>query len=339
MLSSFALDFYTNQGTLKKYITQSAIILVGFLIPIVSFFFYISSLGLFPFWKIMAVDLPRVYATQIFVQMSGLDFLRNLIVTCLRGVVSLDFRWILISLMFIANTYFLCRFLFKNRSHYLKIEITKISFFSLILASSAIHLSEIFRISTASVIGLISLFTFLHFYKLANKIFVIFFVTLTLTIIWRNSGIYYFPSLENIRMANKVEISEYFFGQRWSADRIHYYKRVDDEFKKINALHSCQIQYLINNTIDSFIPLLSPFKSLQQAPFVLRESMSNLRPDIVKLQNSKFGEAADVVIVEGKPKDPESQILNFENYRLHAVISTSDKIELRFYLPSKCFPQ
>ncbi|QWD92033.1 hypothetical protein ICV00_04720 [Polynucleobacter asymbioticus] len=337
MLSSFVLDFYNNQGTLKQYITQSAIILVGFLVPIVLFFFYISSLGLFLFWEIMAIDLPRVYATQIFIHMSGLYFLRNLVVTCLRSVISLDFRWILITLIFITNTYFLCRFLFKNRPHYLKIEIIKISFFSLILASSAIHLSEIFRISTASVIGLISLFTFLHFYKLANKIFIIFFITLTLTIVWRNSGIYYFPSLDNIRMAKKVEISEYFVGQRWPVDRINYYKRVNEEFKKINTLNTCQIKYLINNTIDSFIPLLSPFKPLQQAPFVLRESMSNLRPDFVKLQNSKFDEAADVVIVEGMPKDPESQILNFENYRLHAVISTSDKIELRFYIPSKCF--
>jgi hypothetical protein len=336
---SFAIDFFNRRDTLKQYILRLINIILGFLFPIIIFFIYIVFFDLFEFWKIMSIDLPKVYAKEIFVHMSGVKIFRGLKDACINGITSLDFRWILISIMYFANLYILFRYFLKDRPKYLSVETLKISFFCLLFSSSALHSPEIFRISTASIIGLISLFIVLNFYNLAYKVFILFAVSLTITIIWKNSGIYYFPSLQNIQMGNKVEISEYFSGQRWNAAKIDYYKKVDSEFRKVNALKSCKINYFVNNTNDAFITLLSPFKPLQQAPFVLRQYMSNLRADYVLLQKRKIGEAVDVLVVEGQdPKDPESHNLNFDNYRLIAVISNPEKRELKFYLPLGCFP-
>lgn len=337
LLTSFFIDFYCKTDKLRNLIIRSVTISVGYFLPFVFFFIYIDHLDLFRFWAIMSIDLPRVYATEVFMHISGLGPFRTLIIACINGFISLDFRWILISFIILSSIYILFRSIINNGSSYISIEVAKIAVFCLFFLTSALHISEIFRISTGSIIGLIGFFYLLNSQQLAHKIFIFFVTVLSVTIIWKNSGIYYFPSLKDVNLNQKVEISEFFYGQRWHPDIIIYYQNIVDEFTKINSLRSCKIEYYFNNTIDAFIPLLSPFKPVQQAPFVLRESMSNLRPDYIALQKSKFESATNIVVIENDPKDLEATDLNFEKYQLYAVIPNKSNRDLKIYLPLQCF--
>jgi hypothetical protein len=336
ILTSFFIDYYCKTDKLKNLIIRSVTISIGYFLPFVFFFIYIDHLDLFRFWTIMSIDLPKVYATDVFMHISGLGPFRTIIIACINGFISLDFRWILISFILLSSIYILFRSIFINGSSYISIEVTKIAFFCLFFLTSALHISEIFRISTGSIIGLIGFFYLLNSHRLAHKIFIFFITVLSVTIIWKNSGIYYFPSLKDINLNQKVEISEFFYGQRWHPNEITYYQNIVDEFTKIKSLSSCEIEYYFNNTIDAFVPLLSPFKPVQQAPFVLRESMSNLRPDFVTLQKNKFEDATNIVVIESDPKNLEANVLNFEKYQLYAVISYNNKPVLKIYLPLKC---
>lgn len=342
-LSAFFVDLYISRSRFSEVCHYMARFAIGMIAPIMLFFAYLASQGLIDYWRILSIGLPAIYATETFSHVAGFALFDKVFAAMAGGYLNLDFRWILISLIIFVNAYLSILTFFKNRPEYLTDQITKISFFSLIFLSSTLHIAEIFRFSTASVIGLISFFSFLQFYKLIKIIFIPMLLVLTATIFYGNSGLYYYPSLQDIQNGSRIHGNEIFYGQKFAAEKFEYYGKVEEVFKKIANLKSCEIKYLINNTPDSLMPLLSPFRPLQFAPFETSESVANLRPDIVIQQKSKLFEAKEVAILFFVPRNAAFQMQHPGSYSLYAaipapnVVHNLDNYELAIFLPLACF--
>lgn len=340
---SLFVDIYSSQFSRKESLRRAMYLVAGLSLSLLLFFIFLATQGLLGFWKILSVDLPRIYVLENFSHVSGFGLFDKLIQTSIDGILNFDIRWLVITSIILVNIYFSCRFFLKNKPEYLSSAIVKISLFCLVFLTSTLHIAEIFRFSTASIVGLVSFFALLQFHKIATKVFIPVAVILGVTVIWGNTGLFYFPTIHDIQSGQTVEVTPYFSGQRWSPEKIQYYRSIDSELRKIDSLQSCKIEYLINNTPDSFIPLLSPFKSIQLAPFGVGESILNLRPDIDSEQKIKIAKGEDTAITFLVPRGAAAFMTHPGNYSLYVaipapnVVNNIENHELAIFLPRICF--
>jgi hypothetical protein len=144
-----------------------------------------------------------------------------------------------------------------------------------------------------SSVGVITLFIFLDRYKLLNVIFLLFVLILSTTFTTLNTGNYYYPSSDLRKNTFSFNSIEYFNSQKWPFKTIHYYENIDKDLKNILTLN-CGIQYHYNESPDSFLQVISPFRQYQIAPFAMEHFFNDLRPDLDFI--SKITQANDILI-------------------------------------------
>lgn len=218
------------------------------IIALVIFTLACVSLQLFETFKIFSRD-------QVWLPVAFILFL-GAVITCLT---------------YLANNY--------PTRYFINIQIIKIAFLSLLLLSSALHLSEIFRIATGSIVGIIVLFAYFDSRGFAKPFFFVIATWLALTSTYGNRGNYFLPTWEGIVNSKYVDTPRILSGQLWNTDTINYYQDLQKIFHEIRLL-PCDIRYQKNNTKDSLLKVLSPFEQLQLAPFQVSDRMSALRPDL-----------------------------------------------------------
>ncbi len=218
-------------------------------------------------------------------------------------VSSRDEIWLITSFVVLLGLLWLCIFSRLDRNQK-KIDLNlgpvKLAFASLLLLSSALHLSEIFRIATGSAVGIIVLFTYLSSRGFVKPFFVVLASWLALTATYGNRGNYFFPTWEIISKSNLVESPEILYGQVWPIETISHYQFLDKILGEIQSL-PCNIKYQKNNTKDPLLKVMSPFKQIQLAPFETSEKMSALRPDLDA--KSLISQAQKIIIFENFKKD------------------------------------
>jgi hypothetical protein len=203
-------------------------------------------------------------------------------------------RWQLFFVILVANLCIIALAVTRGKFAFLAPGLVKIAFATLLFMSSTIHIPEIFRVATGYIIGVISLYVVLKHYKLDNYAFVAFVVLL----------LFFSTPLSGIRSAfviiprkpQLVETPDFFKGQRWPRKYIQYYQNIDADLKILKNAQ-CGIEFHYNDTVDSFLQLLSPFIQYQIAPFPFDGNLSEvntLRPD---LDLSKKIEAASDIIL------------------------------------------
>lgn len=218
-------------------------------------------------------------------------------------VSSRDEIWLTTSFVVLLGLLGLCIFNLLDRNQrapYLNLGIVKLAFASLLLLSSALHLSEIFRIATGSAVGMIVLFSYLSSRGFAKPFFVVLAFWLALTATYGNRGNYFFPTWEIISKSNLVESPKILYGQVWPIETISHYQSLDEILQEIQSL-PCNIEYQKNNTKDSLLKVMSPFKQIQLAPFETSEKMSALRPDLDA--RSLISQGQKIIIFENFKKD------------------------------------
>lgn len=290
---SFVFDWLRSDHR-KNTCLNFVLMLLGFALPIGAFFVYLNSHGLVEYWINLAITLPRIYAQESFGSLKTFIF-QAIFKEIYTGYRHADIRWVLVSLMIVANLYILIVFTVKRKLFFATTAMAKIALASLLLLSSALHLAEIFRIATASSVGLIGLYAYLESKSWAKSFFIFIALWLGLTATYGNRGNYFFPTWETVSQSRLVESPKIFSGQLWTPEVANYYKSLDITFQDLQKL-PCNIQYQKNNTRDSLVKVISPFEQLQLAPFQTSDKKSALRPDLDA--SAKIALAEKIILIE-----------------------------------------
>jgi len=310
--------------------------LLGFVFPLAIFFIYLYFSGLYQYWHITSVDLPRIYLNY-FPHIKGIGAVSPLINTIVQGCLSLNPYWILYALIILACTIYLLRGFFDQKNTLDSLMI--ISFSSLIMLTSSLHIPEIFRLASGTILGLIVLVNFVCKIKGAYYFFWLFAFYLFFSSLHLNSGNMFFPSDDTQKEAEYIRYPAVLSGFKWPKGVGEYYNSVEDSLLKIGAV-KCGITYHYNSTKDSLLQVISPFKQYQLAPFGMWEVENSLRPDLNFREKIHF--AKDIVVIDSFPsinKDSSPLPPNYFSYLEISVPSAVFMPEgyiLRISVPNTC---
>jgi hypothetical protein len=301
IIGNFAVGWIAQPKLLKQKFIELGQILLGLAIPLLLFFGYLFASGLESYWFLLSVALPKINATHHFTAMSSWGFMNRFWETVFLGSLRLDFRWILALIMAAINIFICTCFALRIQKYYISESTVKLALFSLALFSSALHLTEIFRIATGSIVGLIPTLIFINSRGWLKPFILGCCITLGVTLIWRNDSLMFYPNTDVLRKAGYVSSPAMFAGQLWNAPNTQYYQEVDETFSNLKKLDDCKLQYHHNSTGDAFIATLSPFTPYQISPFANDPHVDALRPDLNYQQ--KIAEAKDIVVLKMIPLD------------------------------------
>jgi hypothetical protein len=341
ILLSFAFDLIKNQDK-QKGVAQFAVCAIGFAIPLGIFFGYLFSNGLFEYWVNLSIKLPAIYAEENFNHVKVFIF-KALFKEIYSGYRHGDVRWILTSLILLANLWVFALALIGRRKAFITPLTAKISVACLLLLSSSLHLAETFRIATGSAVGLIVVFAILQSSNNKNRakyFFFFFALWLGLTATYGNRGNYFYPTWLTVINAKNVSNPEVLSGQRWSPEMGSYYQTIVSTLVELQN-KPCSIDYQINNTRNSLFKVISPIPQLQIAPFGTGTNVATLRPDIDAVAAIAKGTRL-VILDSADQKSYESKILpeGFILYK-HLSIPKGEYFmphtqELLIYVPKDC---
>ena len=310
ILLSFIYDLFHEDSKVRKdSLVHYGLMLVGLTLPLGMFFTYLYQHNLISFWILLSYDLPKIYAQDSF-QFIGSGHIFSAVFKAVdQGWRHGEVRWIFISIVWLLNLAVFMVSLVKIRDKTSNSTLAKLSLATLLLISSSLHLTEIFRIATASSIGLITLYAVLEKYKkLELWFFVMTSIWMALTLgqnRWTGTN-YFLPSKKVISEARLVESPEIFRGNRWNPEASEYYEFVQNTLEQLKHF-SCGVEYQHNKTKDSFFKILSPFPQLQIAPYENGESVNKLRPDLDFVTETQ--KATSIVILQMTP------IVQFDSFQ------------------------
>ena len=349
------LIFFIFLFFIKKKIFQNFLYLIsGFLLPILSFFFYLITNDLLNFWYIDSVLYIKKFVEFLSTNpklFGYIKIIKETLIIFKYAFLNFDTRWFFLVAILFLNLFILIKF-FKKEIYfdekYLFIFILSIL---LLWGCYSIAGWEIFRVSSSAIVGFSTIFLFakeITFLKKKlnynfKKLLIIFnLIFIVLFLFSKNSG-NYFPVTEfQYKHTMLVTEPKIFKGKRWLGENIEYYNNLTKYFDEIKNLKKCTIKHEINRTMDNFIPSLSPFQKWQLAPSYNWDFLNKLRGDIdpeIKIKNG-----TDTVIYEmAYKKDLEkNQIIYDKNFYLFkeipvpfALYIAADQY-LRIYLPINC---
>lgn len=298
VILSTLLDGIQKGVDLKKHLCKHSAVLIGIFLPLLIFIIYLVSCGIFHYWRLLSWDLPHIYLKFIFPDAAGFKGVVGFYNNVIGRSKNLDIRWILLAFVFSSNILLITLKLFRKDVLENRVGISLISIGSLFLISASIHIPEIFRLATGSVIGLITLLILLDTYNIATIFCIVFLSFMTLSLGSSNTGNIYFPTPEVMSSNKFIQSPPIFYGQKWPENTSQYYSSI---YSDLNGLknYKCSLIYHYNYSMDSFLQVLSPFKQYQIAPYGAWDIFNNLRPDYNF--NLKIKNANDIVLFVAVP--------------------------------------
>jgi hypothetical protein len=255
--------------------------IIGFLIPIMLFFLYLWHHHLYEYWKLLAIELPKIYAAESFTHIQNF-FLKKVFDTLVGGVLRGEIRWILIMLMWLINLFIFLLAAIQMSNQSSNANLVKLSLATLLLISGSIHLADIFRVATSSVIGFVTVYAVLERKpQVVNYFFVITSIWLIATLgqnRWSGTN-YFLPSKETLALAKPIDQPKLFRGSHWGPQAQQYYAHIEQDLVRLKD-SNCGLKYQYNATRDSFFKVLSPFFQAQVAPYETSTRINQLRPDL-----------------------------------------------------------
>jgi hypothetical protein len=318
-------NFYLNLfklGDKVLSIKYLGIQILGFSIFPIIFFCYLYLNDLIYFWSLLSIQLPKIY-TGYFPHVRTLQIFSPLVGTIIGGAMTGDIRWVITLLtVTVCFIYFLYSILNQSRSDR---RLCIIAVAALAMLSSAIHIPEIFRLATGSILGLIlvfSIFTRFWWFKLIAILGIFFLIKTVLSVSSSNP---YYPTDLSVDASIEPSSLIYFSGQKWSADKVNFYNALSYSLNELDK-DNCGLKYQYNGTMDSFFQVLSPFKQIQIAPFTTWDNLNNLRPDL-KFKE-KITQAEDIVLIYSLNKEDLISYKVPDNFFIYQKLSIPNIIFL-----------
>lgn len=236
--------------------------LLGFLVPLAAFGGYLWYADLFEYWRLTAIELPKLYA-HIFFK----DGLPSAVTALLKYIFYLSFsehirQTIFALILLSATTVWITALARKTRSP----NLVFVALLSGVLFSSALHINEIFRLATSATVGLCLVFIIADRLHVATPLFVALSIGLVVGGFGDSSGNYFLPKKEQIASSTKDNRIALFKGQRWSREIFDYYNWFTHDMRILQS-RPCTLRYFRNETRDAFLAILSPYSQYQLAPF------------------------------------------------------------------------
>ena len=200
---------------------------------------------------------PHFFPTQTHLGYFG--FLYNLIRESYRGLVMANIRWILTIGILLSNIFYIAYYIISINNQYVNFKRMIISSLSIALFLTTIHISELYRIATGPLIGIIN---FIPTETTSRRDYLpICFISLLMlfSINEYTFGGNYFSAKTDLSNTVLVTEPKIFMGLHWSNDKINYYKHIDFILNDIKLKYP-KIKYIQNESLDNFIPLLSHYK-------------------------------------------------------------------------------
>lgn len=337
LLGFALLDMLYLKVGIKIVALRYSLTAIGIAICLLPFFIYLHINNLYLYWEILSIELPRVYSEVIFTHVRAHKFFMQLLKTIIRGELIFDIRWILIDLIISTNIFFVLLFILKQKSQYLSSNSVKISFASLVFLISMLHIPEIFRFATGGIVGLAVVYHFFSIYSKGHLVSYFVIGSLALTLLMGSSGIQA-PLIANTTRQNLKPVGiESFYGQFWPSEMEDSYRNLNVDLQKLKGA-PCPLHYQFNATMNNFIPVISPFKPYQVAPFNFSDEFhssdkfDNLRPDLD--YRAKIKDARDIIVFDFTDKNPSAlqQYLGFKIFNRYKI----DNREIGIYIPDSC---
>lgn len=301
LILSFFISFiiqYSNHKALainywKNLLKDFFAILLGVTIPIAIFIFYLIFNDLVFFWHKLSWDLPKIYFNYFPDARHPIKgYILFFYDLYLRSINS-NYRWLFFGLIFISNLFLLLSQI-KNSSFLKNKTLLLISLLSFALITSTLHIHEMFKLITGSLIGIISLFVLLERINLLNFLFPFFIIALAYVSFSKDSENRFYPTVEVVGNSEFVSSPKIFYGQNWPKGVSKYYQEIERDYSSLKE-KNCGIKYHYNGSMDSFIQVLSPFQQYQLAPYDVSSDFSALRPDLnLKM---KINEKKDLIML------------------------------------------
>jgi hypothetical protein len=273
--------FFFNKLKTKRLYT-----LFGLSVVILVFFLYLLFNNLVELWFLQSFKIWTIYTYKDFHPsisetlgyLNYLILIKDLLSKLLFSFVNLDFKWIFYFLLMTFNIFFLISSFFYKKDYQKEYKLVMISIISIFFFSEAIHINEIFRLSTGAIIGLIPLYFYLSylskkfinnlnyrnffflycFYPLLLFFFMTFFYTL-------NKSYQNYKFILNInKVLSEPKISFLKF-QRFPIEVSNFYEKFNFEIKKIHSLY--KIDYNYNFSDNALLPIISDTKSFRISSF------------------------------------------------------------------------
>jgi hypothetical protein len=284
----------------KNKMKRNLLLSIGLLTPLLLFFVYLFSKGLFNYWYKYSIILPKLYF-ELFPN-GGVSGIPKFFYEIIKKLGKPDFRWSLMGIIFVVNFIILFFFMIdyfrnsKNKS-YANIKVVALCLGAFLLITSSLHIKEIFRLATGSIIGVIPLYIYFQHRKQAGIFFCFVFFLLSTSMLRNNTGNYFFPTPGEISNSKFVTAPKFFYGQKLPGKTVEYYKNIETDLLQIQN-SNCGIRYHHNYSMDSFLQVLSPFKQFQVTPSAWALNIESLRPEF-NIQSKITTAPMDIILLYG----------------------------------------
>ena len=270
--------FFFNQLKTKRFF-----IICGFLTVIFFFLLYLVFNHLIEFWFVQSFKTWTIFTyknhhssiNESFGYLNYLILIKDLLMKLIFSFVNFEFKWMFYFLLLFSNIAFLIDSIFFKKNYQKEYKLVLISFMSIVLFSQSIHINEIFRLSTGSVIGLISsypylinlfkkTFSYLNFFKKIFFSLILLFISITFFHTLNKSYQNYKIVLNiNSNLSEpKIKFLKY---QKFPIEVSNFYEKFDLEINRIHE--SYKVDYNYNFSDNSLLPIISRTKSFQISPF------------------------------------------------------------------------
>jgi hypothetical protein len=328
----------------KNKMKRNVLLTLGLLSPLLLFFAYLFLNGLFDYWYKYSIMLPKLYF-ELYPN-AGIKGIPMFFYEIIKKLGKPDFRWSLMGLIFFVNSIILTSFTVdffrnsKNKKH-VNIKIAALCLGAFLLITSSLHIKELFRLATGSIIGIIPLYIYFERRKQAGFFFIFIFFLLSTSMLKNNSGNYFFPTQDVISNSKFVSAPKFFNGQKLPEKTIEFYKNIEADFLRIEN-SGCNIKYHYNYSMDSFIQVLSPFKQFQVTPSAWALNIESLRPEF-DIQNKITRMPDDIVLIYGGggrfndlPKTIPPNFHVYSHYTVPPATFIMANQSLKILVPNSC---
>ena len=269
--------FFFNKIKIKRLF-----IILGLLTIVLIFFSYLAINHLIDSWFVQSFKTWTIFTYKnhhptISESLGYLNYLiviKNLLIKLIFSFANFEFKWIFYFLLLISNIGFLIDTVFFKKNYQQEYKLVLISSMSIFLYSEAIHMNDIFRLSTGAIIGLISSYSYLinlfrKIFSYSKKLRKIFFLTLLFilfTLFYTLKKSYHnYKDVLNINSTLSEPKIDFLKYQKFPIEVSFFYEKFDLEIKRMHSLY--KVDYNYNFSDNSLLPIISRTKSLQISSF------------------------------------------------------------------------
>ena len=348
------LLFFLKRKFDHLFIQKNYYLLISFTFTISIFFFFIIKNDIFNIW-LTYQKLPFILAENYGISIYNriIDYIYFITVYSLKNFIN-EPQWILFSLIFFSNLYFLFKstiyFYKKKDLSKINIDLFVINILILTLNFQA-QVGGIEKISTSLSLGIITLLILVHSLKSSdNKIiinFSIIFIAIYSVLFSYDMNDSKYAGARAVHLRDLVNIDKkyneknipYFTLQKWSANTWHplsKFIKLQNEIKK-----NCHLEFGVNLTSNAFYYVLMDFKKIQVAPFFIKTHSLTLinyyEPNLIQKLQQEI-DKSNLLIISFENND---KLLKLDNYSPPKKIDSNINSNLAkkyfyLYFPKKC---